>query len=118
MLFMIVPYTYHEYDLFRHPAGLFITDTGLLYIKAGKKLKYTFVRYEHIKELLREVNHETILVHSRQSTHEASSFVSGDISQTHKIECHRMKKEIFDALYKHLRLKKAEVTTAKSRLAK
>lgn len=108
---------YNQYDLFMYPAGLFITDTGFLYIEQGKKLKYRFIRYEHIEELLSNVNEQTLIVRSAQSTHEASSWINGNRSQTLKIECHDMDKEIFDALYEHLQLKITITKAGRSRLA-
>lgn len=102
LLLMVI---YNLYDSYMHPAGLFMTDTGVLYIEEGRKLKYTFVRYEDVKEILRDVNNQVLLINSTQSTHNASSKMNGAEPQTLKISFSDMDKEVMDVLYEHLQLK-------------
>ena len=116
-VFGLLMVIYNLYDSYMHPAGLFMADTGFLYIEEGKKLKYTFVRYQHVKEILRDVKGEALFIKSTQSTHDASSKENGAEPQILKINVSDMEKEVMDLLYEHLSLKIAAEKAKESRLS-
>lgn len=108
--------TYNQYDNYMNPIGFFITDTGFLYLEKGSKLRYGFIRYEHIKELLCNVNEQTITINTTQSVHEDSSHINGTVPKLLKIGPSNIKEEIFNVLCQHLQLKVAIMKAGKSRL--